>query len=196
MAKAIDSSSAKRLIQDHEKLLTDMIDAIVVAEGHKKSVEAAANELVALGAMRLLKNAPIEELNRDKRGIKTKLLRDNGYNTLADVYRAKLNDLSKINGIGAESAKIIKKTVNEYATTAAKQVKIRISADDRNARSDKLVLALYKYKTTLAPMKRRPARLVPRMEQKPKKKAKALRRNTRSLSSAPRRYCAAIRPRR
>ena len=160
MARAIDSSTAKKLSQEHNKLLKNMIDAIVVAEGHKKDVETAANELVALGAMKLLKNAPIEELNRDKRGIKTKILRDNGYNTLSDVYRVKASELSKISGIGPDSAKIIKKTVNEYATTAAKQVKVRISADDRNARSDKLVLALYKYKTTLAPMKRCKKRVV------------------------------------
>ncbi|MBR6562505.1 MAG: RNA helicase [Clostridia bacterium] len=160
MAKPIDSGNAKRLADQHSTLLKNMIDSVVVAEGYKKEVESAANEMVALGAMRLLKNAPVEELNRDKRGIKTKLLRDNGYNTLADVYRVKASQLSKISGISPESARLIKKVVNEYATTASKQVKITISADNRNARSDKLVLALYKYKYSLAPMKACKKRIV------------------------------------
>ena len=96
--------------------------------------------------MELLRTIPVDELNREKKGIRVKTLHDAGYHTIGDIVRAQPYQLSAINGISPEGANEIKKAAAAIAATAGKGAKIRLSADDKNPNSTALVTALFKYK--------------------------------------------------
>ena len=54
-----------------------------------------------------MKTVPIEEINRDKRGIKTKPLRDCGYETVADIAASSVYEIALVRGISEDTAKCI-----------------------------------------------------------------------------------------
>ena len=149
MARSVSASDAKRLSQAFVDATARAKGAIAAAEQQKKDIEIAVSQLASVQAEGLLKTIPIEELNRGKQGIKTKTLRDNGIETLWDVYKATVGRLELIKGISREAARDIKNHAVDFARSAAKQVKIKISADDKNAQSTKLVTSVCAYKNCL-----------------------------------------------
>ena len=52
------------------------------------AIRAAVDRLLASTSLELLKSVPVEEIGREQSGIRFKALRDNGYETVADVYCA------------------------------------------------------------------------------------------------------------
>lgn len=109
-------------------------------------VAAAADRLTAAAAMATLREVPVEELNRNKGGIRVKTLRDNGIVTVADVCAATEYRLSSINGISDEGAAAVKAIAAEYAVQARQGVRVRLSADNRDKSSTELVTSLYAYR--------------------------------------------------
>ena len=108
MAKSIDNVSAKRLIAAHQTLLSELSAA---ENRHAVQAKEVVNSAVALAsqeALQMLKNIPVEELNRDKRGIRVKALRDYGFTNVASVYTASAPSLACVHGISDESAHTIK----------------------------------------------------------------------------------------
>lgn len=149
MARNISSSDAKKLSQAFVDITVKAQSAVAAAEQQKKDIEIAVSQLASVQAEDLLKTIPIEELNRDKQGIKTKVLRENGIETLWDAYKVSAARLELIKGISDESARDIKKHAVDFARSAAKQVKIKLSTDDKNVYTSKLVSAVSVYKNCL-----------------------------------------------
>lgn len=97
-----------------------------------------------------MRNIPIDEINREKKGFRIKALRDNGYQTIADIAPASVYTLSSIYGISDDAAYSIKRVVDKIVSTTRKGVKIKISADDKSAMTSQLVLAISRYKQSEA----------------------------------------------
>ncbi len=116
------------------------------AEDKRETVRKAAERLIARDTVTMLEGIPVETLNRDKKGFRIKAMRDAGFNTLADVYSASLYSIQKINGIGDETAVVIKDMVRDQAMEAQKTVKIRLNADERDSFTEGLISALYSYR--------------------------------------------------
>lgn len=95
--------------------------------------------------MKILKEIPIEEINRDRKGIRVKALRENGFTNYADVFTASMYQISAIRGISEDGAYRIKHIVSDVADTAAKTTKLKLSADNRTPYTTKLVMAVSKY---------------------------------------------------
>lgn len=53
---------------------------------YQKNFVKASLKYVENETLRVLEGIPVEELNRDKKGIRVKLLRTRGYNSYADIY--------------------------------------------------------------------------------------------------------------
>ena len=85
----------------------------------------------------------VEELNRDKSGIRVGVLRAAGYDTVGKVARARISELVAVNGIGEVMAKRASQNAGELADSLRSTASIRLSSDDRTPASDALVLALY-----------------------------------------------------
>ena len=66
----------------------------------------------------ILKDIPIEEVNRDKKGIRVKALRENGFTNYADIFTASKYQIASVRGISEDGAYRIKKIVSEAADTA------------------------------------------------------------------------------
>lgn len=146
MARPFSSQDAKRLIEDHQQLLASLGEIAGSEDSFKLGVQRGAEALVTQETFKLLKDIPIDEINRGKKGFRIKTLQDYGYNTIADIAAASDYSLSSIYGISKDAAQAIRSTVNGIISQARKTIKIRISADSRTPAATQLVSALSQYK--------------------------------------------------
>ena len=116
-------------------------------ESAGEDVRDAAGQLTAAGAVRILQDVPVEELNREYSGFRVKTFRDNGVLTMADICMSPVSVLCAINGISREAAAMAKQIAGRYAERAREGVRIRLSSDDRTAEAEALVRAVYRFKT-------------------------------------------------
>ena len=95
--------------------------------------------------LEVLKTIPIEEINADKSGIRIGVLKDNGINTVYDVLRTDPARLSAIYGFGPNMAMRAKAVTQRIANDIKKNVKIRLSTDNRTAEHTNLVKKVSSY---------------------------------------------------
>ncbi|MDO4750314.1 MAG: SNF2-related protein [Eubacteriales bacterium] len=143
MERPFSSADAKRLIESHAAIL-ERLENIAARESQcRRDIRSAADALAAGEVLNVLREIPVDELNRDKQGIRVKLLRDHNYTNIADICHASAQELSDIQGISEDSANMIKQLANDLASNAKRAVKIKLSADDRNARASRLIKSVY-----------------------------------------------------
>ena len=158
MSRSFSSADAKRLIHAHQEIITSLRQVRGQWEYAPTGVKDAADAMVTAGVMEVLRGVPVEEINRGKRGFKVKTLRDSGYATIADLSGATVQQLAAINGIGEESAYLIRGIVDEMITETRKGTKIRISEDRKTPEATALVIAISRFRRFL-PLAERAARL-------------------------------------
>lgn len=146
MGSSIERAQAKRLIDFHSTLLERLAAAEQTAVRIKKAILHASNAMIAQEALSILREIPIDEINRDKQGYRVKALREHGYCTLADIATASVYDLAAVHGISEESARKIHEDVQQMAAEARSGVKIRLSIDDRNEYAANLLAAVCAYR--------------------------------------------------
>ena len=112
---------------------------------HRTAVVKAANEDVASEAMDILRDIPVDEINRDKKGIRVGLLKEAGYTSAADLADANVLDLEAIKGISEEGAYAIKLAYKALANRVISTTRIRLSTDKQTDESSALVLAVYRF---------------------------------------------------
>lgn len=140
MARSFTSKDAKRLIHQHEDIM-DKLSQIQERQNFCISkVKESADAFVAAEVMEALKEVPIEEVSRAKRGIRVKALRDHGYRTIADIATASVHQISSVYGIGEETAHVIHRKVREIVDQTRKNTKIRISMDRKTKSASELVI--------------------------------------------------------
>ena len=127
-----------------DQIITTCDSAIV---NDKKKVREASLRLAAKDTISILQNIPVEEINREGAGVRTKALRDQGFTTIADVYGASVYQLSSIYGISELSAYNAKQAAQTIANQVAANAKIRLNADNRTPDASSLISAIYNYKT-------------------------------------------------
>ena len=146
MARSFTSTDAKRLIDNHIELRKRLENAVQIIEQYRSEIVLAADKLVAREVLNILKEIPIEEVNRDKLGFRTKVLRDYGYNTIADFATASVQSIASVRGVSEDAVYSMKRVVDELAAQARKGAKIRLSSDDKNPSATQLVTAVSKYR--------------------------------------------------
>ena len=145
MARSIDSKSAKKLIETHKALLHSIDIICAYAQKSLSDISVFSKNLIKYEAENTLNNIPVEELNRDKKGIRVKTLRDSGYKSIADIEKATASKLSGINGISLEAAVAIKKISSEISKVTLQSTHLKLSADNKNPASTELVKAISKF---------------------------------------------------
>ena len=146
MARPFASRDAKRLIDEHRELKTRLSKAEAYSDHCKASISKASEALVAQEVLNVLKDIPIDEINRDKRGFRIKVLRDYGYNSIADISTASVYTIASVHGISEDTAYSIKRVVDDIVSKARQGVKIRLSVDNKNIKATELVSAISRYK--------------------------------------------------
>lgn len=146
MERPFQTKDAKRMREEHGEILSALHAVTEAPERCAREIRQSVDALVEQEAMRLLRDVPVEELNRDKRGIRVKALRDHGYQSMADLASAPPRALYAVAGIGEDTAYAIRRIVDEMVSKTRQGVRIRLSIDDRSAAAGRLVSALSRYR--------------------------------------------------
>ncbi len=149
VTRPFNANDAKRLIDEHEKLIRRLNDAIIISESYRSEIVSSSEALVAMEVIEVLKGIPVEEINRGKKGFRVKALRDSGYNSIADVLTASIYNIVSVYGISEDAAYSIKHIANDISAKARQSIKIRLSVDSKTPSTTRLVTAIYKYKSCL-----------------------------------------------
>lgn len=146
MQRGVPDSRLTKLYM-REELTLQRADVIHRAGAEtEEQVKTAANAMAAAEALKLLKAAPVEELGRDRSGIRFKTLREHGFESVADVYAASEYNLSSLQGITQETARILKACAAQYVEQTKPNVRVRLSADNRTPEATRLVLSLFRHR--------------------------------------------------
>lgn len=145
MARLFTAKDAKRLEAEHQRIIDQYYQLQQSEETLREDIKKAADLMVANEVLEVLKGVPIEEINRGKRGIKVKALRDHGFQTIADILPESVPQIASIYGISQDTAFTIKNIVNDLFREARKTTKIRISTDKKTVTATKLVSAIARY---------------------------------------------------
>ena len=124
------------------KKIDEINDSI---DSSKAEIKDSISRLIADDMLTALRSVPVEELARDKSGIKTKYLMDAGYSNLADVYSASVYQIASIHGISQDKAYTIKSKCNMYAKNLQKELKIKLSVDNKTKASTNVVKSIYTF---------------------------------------------------
>ncbi len=146
MPRNITPTQATDIIEAHKELTVKLNKISAIEQELIDEVQKSANQIITSETLEILREIPIEEINRDKKGLRVKALRDSGYNTVADVAVASLYSLESIHGISHEAAQAIKDATAEIISTTRKNIKVKLSADDKSPAASRVVLAVSKYK--------------------------------------------------
>ena len=149
MARPFTIDDAKRITQEHEELTQKLNTAQTLQDDYKKQIADAAARITARNTLNILRDIPVEEVNRNKEKIRVKTLMEAGYHTVADVYTASVYELRSIYGISEDAALRIKRNAARIAQEAAEGVKIKLSLDNRTPEATNLVTAVCRYRNAL-----------------------------------------------
>ncbi|MCR5475591.1 MAG: DEAD/DEAH box helicase family protein [Lachnospiraceae bacterium] len=149
MSRPFSTLEAKKIIKEHEKIRAKLNEAVSLKEQYEEEIRGSVEKLKGFEAYNILNGVPIDDLNRDKAGIRIKALKDAGYETIAQLSAVSVNRLALINGISQDTAFTIKRAVDNYIKESYSNTKIRISSDNRNEYSTSLIYELYQYQKSL-----------------------------------------------
>ncbi len=152
MARSFSTRDAKRLLSDVTELQARVGAVGAKVDELRRPIAQAANELKRDRLTQALLEIPVEDLNKKKKGLRTSLLRENGYASVAHVCLASVDNLSSIYGISESAARDMKNAAAEYAGQIQAGVRVRLSADDRDRSTTALVhgVAVYRHALFLA----------------------------------------------
>lgn len=108
-------------------------------------IKASIDRLIAEELVAALRGISVEELARDKSGIKTKYLKDAGYDNLADIFGASTMQIASVYGISQDKAYTIKSKCDNYAKKIRSGLKIKLSVDNKSKTATKVVQSIYTY---------------------------------------------------
>lgn len=146
MARPFNATEAKKIIERHNKIIEKLNCAEASVEKYRERVKEASEALVTQEVLGVLRDIPIEEINRDKCGFRVKALREHGYRTIADIAPASVYSIASVHGISEDTAYSIKRIVNEIVSKARQGIKIKLSTDKQSKEATALVLALSQYR--------------------------------------------------
>lgn len=135
----------RRLLSDYHYMMDMLTTVPMRMDEIKEEIEHGARQMVNEEVIEILKGIDIDELNRDKKGIRVKALREHGFTNIAQLAGASQYNLTAIKGISEDSAYTIRSEVAKIANQASKGAKIRLSSDHRSLASSEVVRGIYKY---------------------------------------------------
>ena len=113
--------------------------------GQSEKVKTCAVQMANREALNILKDVSIDEVNKQKKGLRTSALKGAGIETIADALIKSEYTIASIYGISDLNAHVIKKFAEEKFINTRNSVKLKINADKKSEESTKLLNELYKY---------------------------------------------------
>lgn len=151
MARPFSSGEVKKLIDDHQKLYRALLYGKQCTKRYEDRIARASDMLLGTEMVKILKEIPVDEINREKNGFRIKNLKESGFDTVASIFAASVYEIASVQGISNDGAAAIKKAAMTIAENAKKAVKIRLSADERTPEAAALVSAISRYRKSTDP---------------------------------------------
>jgi len=145
MPRPFSSTDVKLLISEHNRIMKRLSAITDYPDRYRAEVKKASEALVDQAVWTILKDISIDEINRDKKGIRLKALRYYGYKSIADIWAAPVYKIASVRGISEDTAYTIKSIVEDIVSKVRQGVKIKLSTDDKTTAATYLVASIYKY---------------------------------------------------
>ena len=145
MAKLFSSQDVKLLLEQHNRRLNNLKAASSVSEQYINQIKATSDNLAMQEVMNVLRGVPVDELTKQKKGLKIKPLLDNGYRTVADIYSSTPYRLASIRGISQDAAYTIIRIAKDFANKTFKEIHIKLSTDNKTKQATELVKNIHAY---------------------------------------------------
>ena len=135
----------KQQIQDILTLIEDYDEALAeIASQPQSQQESAAGAIRRLSERELstiLRGMDVENINREKLGIRVASLRAAGIENMEQLCALTADQINAVKGIGDEAAMLIYTLAGRIRQETAAGLKVRVSLDDRNEDASLLLLA-------------------------------------------------------
>lgn len=145
MAKIFKTKDVKYLVNKHKDILKNLRKSIDLEKELQNQIKLAVNKMVTSEVLKVLRDVPVEEINREKRGIKIKALKEGGYLSIADLATASVHQIASVRGISEDTAYTIRQIVKELVNQTRKNTKIKINVDNKTIYSTELISAISRY---------------------------------------------------
>ena len=145
MAKLFSSQDVKLLLEQHSRRLNSLKAASSVSEQYLSQIKTTSDNLAMQEVMKILRGVPVDELTKQKTGLKIKPLLDNGYRTVADIYSSTPYRLASIRGISQDAAYTIIRIAKDFANKTFKEIHIKLSTDNKTKQATELVKNIHAY---------------------------------------------------
>ena len=142
----ISKQEYNSVLESVSGFLSSLREAASLKEEYRKEIIEKSDLLIRRKVMELLKDVPVDELNRDKRGFRVKTLKENGFETMADIAPAGSAEIASVDGISLDKACEIRVAADSIIEETRRSVKFRLSSDDKTEESGALLLAVLKYR--------------------------------------------------
>ncbi|MCI5616943.1 MAG: hypothetical protein MR352_02555, partial [Ruminococcus sp.] len=146
MARSFKTKDTRRIINTHTKILSQLNYVINLSENYKNAIKENVNNYISNKINETLSSIPVDELNRNKQGIRIKSLHDNGYNNISDIAYKTVLELKEINGISLESAYAIRETVDKMVNQVVDVTKLALSVDNKAPETTAIVRCVNIYR--------------------------------------------------
>ena len=137
----------KKQIQDILTLIEQFDEALAeIASEPLKIQDAAAGAFKSLSEaelLRVLRGMDVENINRDKLGIRVASLRSAGIENMEQLCALTADQINAIKGIGDDAALLIYTLAGRIRQEAAAGLKVRIGLDDRSEAASSLLLTAH-----------------------------------------------------
>ena len=147
MSSSLKLSNVKNLNDQCSSLVSQVKSATSSDKINEYStnIKKSSDEMVLQEKDRILKSISVETLASEKKGYNIKALSE-AFSSLYNLCEASVGAIAAVNGIGDKTAKMIDFDADIYAKRVQEEVKIRLSSDEQNIFSDRLVMDIYAFK--------------------------------------------------
>lgn len=139
----ISSDQAITLRERALNLLASLSQDTETANRLSQAVIQAVNRNRSTKLIQSLQTIPVDELNREKRGLRISSLKNAGYADIASVYTATAYELMNVRGISEAAAHEAKREAQRIADQMHHETKIQLSADKRTTEANTIVTSVY-----------------------------------------------------
>lgn len=120
MSKKFTTKEALKLIDLHQQNQHTLRELQDLAKQQRINISSAVQDLLSFELQTILKNIPIDEINRNKEDINIKALQNANLHTLADIAAKTTTGITRIHGISRSTAEEIRKNADEIIQQAKK----------------------------------------------------------------------------
>ena len=135
MAKLFSSQDVKLLLEQHNRRLNNLKAASSVSEQYLNQIKTTSDNLAMQEVMNVLRGVPVDELTKQKKGLKIKPLLDHGYRTVADIYSSTPYRLASIRGISQDAAYTIIRIAKDFANKTFKGYMFNVKNAQKHIRA-------------------------------------------------------------